>query len=237
VGTRCDVPSGRVILAFHLELPNVLTCRDRCAQVSRITWRTSVAHHPTEDTAHQVRCLTSFSTSSRRAPPGPESAPPPEDRGAGQPTAPRLRARRPASRWLGAHVPTGCRSKTAELAINDRHPVSAPLAPSAGYPSPWLRLARRLIVGSRIAPLAIMGSAVRPGARQGRLRRRKRSSKLGPLTRTAPNLRSAAIGAMRRDCPPFARLTGKCQPRPGSARQGRSEAPLPQNQSTTRSRR
>ncbi|TCN41023.1 hypothetical protein EV644_105309 [Kribbella orskensis] len=58
-----------------------------------------------------------------------------------------------------------------------------------------------LTVGSRIAPLAMMGSAVRPGTRQGRLRRRSAIEQARPLTRTDPNLRSAAIGAMREDCP------------------------------------
>jgi hypothetical protein len=122
VGTRCDVPSGRVILAFHLELPNVLTCRDRCAQVSRITWRTSVAHHPTEDTAHQVRCLTSFSTSSRRAPPGPESAPPPQDRERGLPSG-------SSPKGSEARLPLAWRARSNRVPVEDsrtRHQRSTP---------------------------------------------------------------------------------------------------------------
>ena len=35
----------------------------------------------------------------------------------------------------------------------------------AGYPLPAVEVVFRLPVGSRIAPLAIMGSAVRPGTR------------------------------------------------------------------------
>ena len=60
------------------------------------------------------------------------------------------------------------------------------------------RSAARLTVGSRIAPLAIMEGTVRPARVKGASGVAPGSR---PLTRTAPNLRSAAIGAMREDCP------------------------------------
>jgi hypothetical protein len=58
---------------------------------------------------------------------------------------------------------------------NDTHVVAV-----AGYSRWWLTRFCRLTVdlGLRIAPLAIMGSAVRPGTRQGQAA--PRSSKLDP---------------------------------------------------------
>jgi hypothetical protein len=75
--------------------------------------------------------------------------------------------------WLGAHVPNGA-ARRYEI----RHQRTALWAPVAGYPRWWLTRFCRLTVdlGLRIAPLAIMGSAVRPGTRQAA----PRSSKLDP---------------------------------------------------------
>jgi hypothetical protein len=85
--------------------------------------------------------------------------------------------------------------------MNGRHPCRyAYPRQSAGYPPPLVQATCRLILSYRIAPLAIMGGTVRPGPRQGRLRRRSAIEQARPWTRTAPNLRSAAIGTMREDC-------------------------------------
>ena len=72
----------------------------------------------------------------------------------------------------------GCRPETTRLVINERHPCSG----GGRLPELVTHAVCRLTVDLelRIAPLAIMGSAVRHGTRQGRLRRRKRSSKLAP---------------------------------------------------------
>jgi hypothetical protein len=77
--------------------------------------------------------------------------------------------------WLGAHVPKGA-ARTTRLVINERHLWCW----MAGYPSPVVHLVCRQAVdrGLRIAPLAIMGSAVRPGTRQGQAA--PRASKLAP---------------------------------------------------------
>jgi hypothetical protein len=74
-------------------------------------------------------------------------------------------------------------------------------SPIGRLPAAVVQGARRLILSSRIAPLAIMGGTGRPGPRQGRLRRRSAIEQARPWTRAEPNLRSAAIGAMREDWP------------------------------------
>jgi hypothetical protein len=53
----------------------------------------------------------------------------------------------------------------------------------------------RLTLSYRIAPLAIMEGTVRPGLRRSAIEQAR------PWTHTEPNLKSAAIGAMREDCP------------------------------------
>jgi hypothetical protein len=89
-------------------------------------------------------------------------------------------------------------SKTAELAITDRRPVDVLLAEAAGYPTPAVAACSRLIVGYRIAPLAIMEKCG-PARHASRAPPASQAiEQARPVTRTDPNLRSAAIGAMRR---------------------------------------
>ena len=105
----------------------------------------------------------------------------------------RHKARAPATCQQGAE------SKTAQLAINERHPVDVVLAETPGYPLASADPCARLPGGLPHRPASQQGGngpAPHP-ARAPTAGRRD----LRPVTRTAPNLTSAAIGAMREDCP------------------------------------
>jgi hypothetical protein len=145
-----------------------------------------------------------------RAPAGAESAPPPQDRGAGQPPAPPWRSPAPA--------PVGLARTCQQGPVKDsrtRHQRSAPCRCTAhfrmaGYPLSAAEAVCCLTVGSRVAPLAIMGSAVRPDTRQGSLRRRsdRASSRLDPR-RTDPE-----VGSYRGDAQNGPPKLGACLQEP-----------------------
>lgn len=106
-----------------------------------------------------------------------------------------LRSRRVP--WLGAHVPKGCRVEDSRTRHQRSDTLSVAGLRTAGYPSS--PLAPVCWVGSRIAPTAIM-------ERDRHGTARVKASRFAPLasstlTRTAPHLRAAAIGAMREVCP------------------------------------
>jgi hypothetical protein len=147
---------------------NVRSCRDPCLRPSQINWRTTVAHHPTEDKADWASRLTSFSTSSRRALQGPKAR---RHRRAGRLPATPLRYVLGASLGLARTCQQGAGSKTAERAINDRHPVVVVLSGNGRLLAPGGRRCLRRTVSSRIAALAIVEGTARPGTPQGRLRR------------------------------------------------------------------
>ncbi len=124
------------------------------------------------DTPGRPDRLTSFSTSSRRAPPGPESAPPPQDRGSGA-------ASGSSPKGSSAPSPVGLARTCQRVPVADsrtRHQRSTPCrcvySPNGRPPAAVVQAACRLTLGYRIVPLAIMEGTVRPGPRQGRLRRR-----------------------------------------------------------------
>lgn len=108
---------------------------------------------------------------------------------------PGTRARRSASLrsgrvpWPGAHVPKGCRSKTEELAMNDRYPVDVVLAGTAGCPPP--------MVDAYCRPT--WNPPHRPGSNNGKVRpgptcasrvptASQAIEQARPLTRTVPDL-------------------------------------------------
>jgi hypothetical protein len=140
--------------------------------------------------------LTTFSTSSRRALQGPKAR---RHHRAGRLPAAPLRCALGASLGLARTCQQGAGSKTAQLAVNARHRCQCTTRrngrPSLRAGCPLHRLDR--------------GFPHRPASNHGRDGPARHASRappaslrdLRPLTRTAPNLRSAAIGAMREDCP------------------------------------
>jgi hypothetical protein len=165
----------------------IYCCSTRTQPSSRLTrpGRTSSLEHRSSG-------LTSFSTSSRRAPSGPGSAPPPKD----GPCPPlRSRSRRRPLAWRARAK--WCRPETTSLVINERHPVALDgRLPEAG--------------GSRGLPTDPgPGAPHRPASNHGKCgpaRHASRASRFAseharPLTRTDPNLTAAAIGAIRGYCP------------------------------------
>jgi len=159
--------------------------------LSQITWRTSVVHQLTEDSSSQPDALTSFSTSSRRALQGPKAR---RHHRAGRLPATPLRCVLGASLGLARTCQQGAGSKTAELAINDRHPVDVGTRRNGRLPaSPY-----------DPSHLADRWLPHRPASNHGRDGPARRASRappaslrdLRPLTRTAPNLR---VGSYRGD--------------------------------------
>ena len=49
-GNSQTTPQNRLTKRRRRRLPRIRSCRDPRFRLSQITWRTSVAHHPTEDT-------------------------------------------------------------------------------------------------------------------------------------------------------------------------------------------
>jgi hypothetical protein len=141
-----------------------------------------------------ARSLTTFSTSSRRAPGGPKAR---RHHRAGRLPATPLRCVLGASLGL-AHVPTGCPSRRQQ---NSPSPIDAPsMFCSPRRPAtrrPAVAACSRLIVGYRIAPLAIMEKCG-PARHASRAPPASQAIEQARPLRTEPNLGSAAIGAMRR---------------------------------------
>jgi hypothetical protein len=158
--------------AIRALIPNGTCQASAKARTSSVSRDPTVRHQPRQTTSRSrvslARSLTTFSTSSRRALRGPKAR---RHHRAGRLPATPLRCVLGASLGLARTCQQGAESKTAELAINDRHPVDVALAETAAYPPPAVDACSRPPVGSRIAPLAIMEGTARHGTRQGRLRR------------------------------------------------------------------
>jgi hypothetical protein len=163
---------------------------------------------PTRRRPHDGRAdlLTTFSTSSRR----PQGADARRHRRTGRTalhSAPLRSAPGAALGWARTRQPGA-----ADREVAQRHPMVLCLA---GHPSVVAQVACRLPErrGLRIAPTAIM--EVRPGtARVKGGLRPSQAIASRPLTRTAPNLRCAAIGAMRRTARALDTWPSPLDPRP-----------------------
>ena len=155
--------------------------------------------------ACRIAFLTSFSTSSRRAPPGPKAR---RHHRAGRLPSTPLRCAPGAALGLARTCQQGAGSKTAELAINDRHPADVVLAETAGCPPPAVDACFRLIVGYRIAPLAIMEKCgpARHASRAPPASLRDRASSTLDPHRSEPKVGSYRGDA--EDCPSACDLTG-----------------------------
>jgi hypothetical protein len=163
-----------------------------------ISQGTDVKHQPRPDcqappeTNNQslARSLTTFSTSSRR----PQGADARRHRRTGRAAPTPLRSAPGAALGL-ARTRQRVPPETVEV-VKRQHPEGARFG---RLPASVAQAACRMIErwGLRIAPLAIMGVQSGTARVKGGLRPSQAIASR-PLTRTAPNLRSAAIGAMRR---------------------------------------
>jgi hypothetical protein len=154
--------------------------------------------------------MTSSSTSSRTGPCG--------ARERAATTGPGSGATSGASLAVAGPRPVGLARTCQQGPVKDsrtRHQRSAPCRCTAhfrmaGYPLSAAEAVCCLTVGSRVAPLAIMGSAVRPDTRQGSLRCRsdRASSRLDPR-RTDPE-----VGGYRGDAQNGPPKLGACLQEP-----------------------